>query len=188
MTQFHTSALQHEDYTASFLKVLAHAIWMTLLFLILPLIPFAWIWGLAPLTSALSNPVIILPALMLVGVHELLHAVGWHFAGQIGWREFHFGISWKTLSPYCHTRRPMSVRAYRIGTILPGIVLGIVPIIIATLNGDAILAILGGIMTAGAVGDVYVLWLIRNLPAKAQVLDHPSRVGCTLISEGEQSA
>lgn len=177
--------LEHQDYSVSTATILLHAIWMTVIFLIVPLLPFAWIWGKDPLFAWFSHPNIIAPALLLIVAHELIHAIGWKVAGNVPWREFRFGIAWKTLTPYCHTSTPMTAKAYRFGTVLPGILLGVVPIFYATIVGDAFVAVLGALLTAGAVGDVYVMWLIRSVPASAIVQDHPKRAGCIVLGAGE---
>lgn len=181
MTDTIQSSTYQQDLSVSTVTILLHAIWMTVLFLVVPLIPFSLIWSRDPLLTSFLNPMIILPALILVIIHELLHAIGWKLAGDLSFQDFKFGIAWKTLSPYCHATQPMSAHAYRIGAILPGILLGILPIIVATLIGDGFLAILGALLTAGAVGDVYVLWLLRDVPSDAMVIDHPSRAGCIVL-------
>lgn len=182
-----TNILQSDDYqqdlSVSTVTILLHAIWMTALFIVIPLIPFSLIWGRDPLLATFTNPNIILPALALVIVHELLHAISWKLAGNLSFRDFKFGIAWKTLSPYCHATQPMTARAYRIGAAVPGILLGILPIMIATLLGNGFIAVLGALLTAGAVGDVYVLWLIRRVPSTTYVIDHPKRAGCLILHD-----
>jgi len=172
-----------EDLSVSTVTILLHAIWMTVIFIIVPLLPFSFIWGRDPLLVAFTNPQIIIPALVVVVVHELLHALAWKIAGGLSFREFKFGIAWKTLSPYCHATRPMPITAYRVGVVVPGIILGIIPVVIATIIGDGVLAVLGALLIAGAVGDVYVLWLLRKVPADARVIDHPTRAGCIVLHD-----
>jgi hypothetical protein len=176
-----------QDLSVSTVTILLHAIWMTVIFLVVPLIPFSLLWGREPLTVAFTNSAIIVPALLLVVVHELLHAISWKFAGGLSFRDFRFGITWKTLSPYCHATRPMTAQAYRIGALMPGVILGLLPIAISTLTGDGFLAILGALLTAGAVGDVYVLWLLRGIPASTLVIDHPKRAGCIVLHDHPQN-
>ena len=81
----------------------------------------------------------------------------------------------------------MTAQAYRIGAITPGILLGCVPIVISTVLGDGFLAILGALLTAGAVGDVFVLWLLRDVPPSTKVIDHPTRAGCIVLHEQKTS-
>lgn len=175
------NSYQGQDLSVSFIRVLLHAVWMTVLFLIIPLIPFSLVWGTDSLFVAFLNRDIILPALLLIVAHEFIHALGWKYPGGLVFRDFKFGFMWKTLSPYCHATKPMSIRAYRFGAILPCIILGLIPIGVATLIGNGYIAILGGILTAGAVGDIYVLWSLRHVPATKYVIDHPTRVGCIVL-------
>jgi len=172
-----------QDLSVSTVTILLHAIWMTVIFIVVPLLPFNAIWGTDPLLVAFTNPQIIIPALVLVILHELLHALAWKLAGGLSFSEFKFGIAWKTLSPYCHATRPMDISAYRVGVIVPGIVLGILPVILGTMMGDGFITVLGALLTAGAVGDVYVLWLLRHVPEGAQVVDHPTRAGCLVLHD-----
>ena len=177
------SSAYQEDLTVSTVTILLHAIWMTVIFIVVPLIPFNLIWGQDPLMASFTNPSIIVPALILVVIHELLHAITWKFAGGLAFRDFKFGVMWKTLSPYCHATKPMTARAYRIGAIMPGIVLGLFPIVMGTLIGEGFLTVLGALLTAGAVGDVYILWLLRQVPQSTFVIDHPTRAGCIILHE-----
>lgn len=183
MTNTVQPSTYQQDLSVSTVTILLHAIWMTVIFIVVPLIPFSLIWGREPLLTTFTNSAIIVPALILVVAHELVHAISWKLAGSLSFHDFKFGIAWKTLSPYCHATQPMTARAYRIGAMMPGIVLGLLPIVISTLTGDGFLAVLGALLTAGAVGDVYVLWLLRDVPASALVIDHPTRAGCIVLHE-----
>jgi Putative zincin peptidase len=187
MTDTVQTSTYQQDLSVSTVTILLHAIWMTVVFIVVPLIPFSLIWGREPLLTAFTNSAIIAPALVLVVAHELLHAISWKFAGGLSFRDFKFGIAWKTLSPYCHAMKPMTARAYRFGAIMPGLVLGLLPIAVSTLTGDGFLAVLGALLTAGAVGDVYVLWLLRDVPSSVQVIDHPKRAGCIVLHEQSEN-
>ena len=101
--------------------------------------------------------------------------------GRLAWSDFNFGIDPATKSPYAHAHKPMSALAYRIGAIMPGIVVGILPLILALLTANAPMTLLFAFMTSASIGDFYVLWLIRELPNKIRVLDHPRNAGCIVI-------
>jgi hypothetical protein len=132
---------------------------------------------------------ILLPALILgVVVHELLHAAGWMIWGKKRWQAITFGIKWQWLAPYAHCTEPMPARAYRWSTFLPGLLLGIVPGLLALLGGSGLLAAFAFFFIAAAGGDFLVLWLIRGVPATVLVEDHPERAGCYVWEEkGEAS-
>jgi hypothetical protein len=147
-------------------------------------------WGLVPLFEALmefGRPLSILPALV-VGtiVHELIHGLAWaYFAGK-PWSAIHIGFQWKTFTPYAHCREPMDIRAYRLGGVMPGLVLGIIPAVIGILTGNGWLHWFGLLFTLAAGGDFLVLWLLRGVRPGQLVEDHPTRAGCYVLEGAEQ--
>lgn len=152
------------------------------------LIPFSIRWGWDALFTwrqemnlsvVATLAIFILAFAVSVVVHELLHALGWMIAGRIGWRQMEFGVN--MLTPYAHTSLAMPARAYRIGAALPSVLLGMIPGLIAIVIGSGWLALYGAIMLMSAVGDLMVLWLLRDVPGDAMVLDHPSKAGCQVI-------
>lgn len=142
------------------------------------------IWGDGALDGALNG----INAGVLIGVfiggivaHELLHGFGWALAGRQQWQAVSFGFQLKTLTPYAHIDAVITARAYRFGTALPGVALGLVPWGISLGIGHGPLHLFGVVFTAVAVGDAMVLWLVREVPADTLVRDHPDRVGCLVV-------
>jgi hypothetical protein len=125
-----------------------------------------WAWWIIPLF------------VVMILAHEAVHAIAWKLASALPWSQFKFGFSWRGLAPYCHATAPMPVNAYRIGTVMPAIITGLIPLFIAYALWSVPLMLLGAVMISAAVGDAFVLWTLRNVPANAQLLDHPSQVGC----------
>jgi len=113
-----------------------------------------------------------------IAVHEGLHALAWMLAGGVKFNEIRFGFDVRNLAPYAHARTDMTARAYRVGVLTPGIVLGVIPCIVGIATGDGLLTLFGAIMLSAAIGDLYVYWIIREVPGDAQVRDHPSQAGC----------
>ena len=126
-------------------------------------------------------PVILFMGTILVGVvvHELLHAIGWMIVGRVKWQDIEFGI--KSMTPYAHCKVPISAAAYRVGVLLPGIALGLIPGWLGVAMNNGWLVAYGVVMFVSAAGDLMVYWLIRDLPQTIQVLDHPSEVGCQIV-------
>ena len=114
----------------------------------------------------------------LTVAHEWLHGATWVIAGGLGWSAVSFGMKWNTLTPYAHINAPVTARAYRLGAAMPGLVLGVLPAILALITGSGWIMLLAAAMIGGAVGDLIVLWVIRRVPPGALVVDHPSAVGC----------
>lgn len=88
--------------------------------------------------------------LVLILVHEFIHGITWAFFSPKGWKSISFGFIAEYLTPYCSCNEPMKKHQIIIGALMPTIVLGFVPGIIAIFIGSsllifvAILMILGG--------------------------------------------
>jgi len=138
--------------------------------------------GGSALGGTLSSGLAFL-ALVVVGIltHEGIHGLAWATFGRFPLARIRFGFQASTLTPYAHALDPMPARAYRLGAVLPALVLGILPFAVGTAVGSAGLALYGMIFTFAAGGDLLVLWLIRSVDARARVLDHPSRAGCIVL-------
>ena len=147
---------------------------------------FAARWGAPALVRAvyrLLDPGIFL-ATVIPGViaHELIHAVGWSIFARRPLRTIRIGIQWRTVTPYAHPKEPMPVGAYRAGALMPAVLLGFAPAMVAIVLGWPLLMAWSLIFILAAGGDFVVLWLIRNVPGGRLVRDHPSRAGCHVLS------
>ena len=145
-------------------------------------------FGLSPIAPipapvTLTSTVLFL-ALLAAGIlaHEAIHGLAWAYFGRLPLRRIRFGIQASTLTPYAHALDPMPARAYRLGAILPALLLGALPFVVGTAVGSASLALYGMIFVFAAGGDLLVLWLIRGVDARALVQDHPSRAGCIALA------
>ena len=171
------------EITVSFLAANVYGTLMGLLPALLLLFVFSAIWSgrrLSPLANGISLALIVILIVVGIVVHEVLHAVGWHLFGNVPRRAIKFGVKWKILTPYAHSQAAMPVAGYRWGTFLPGLLLGILPSLLATVVGNGFLLGFGLFFTFAAGGDFLVLWLLRRVPRGAQVADHPSKVGCVV--------
>ncbi|MEJ5345634.1 MAG: DUF3267 domain-containing protein [Chloroflexus sp.] len=134
---------------------------------------------------------IILLVIIVIGgilVHELLHVIGWMLAGRVSLSAMKLGFDRKTLSPYAHIRQALPINAYRFGTILPAIGLGLLPGLIGIVNNLPLYTTFGAFFTIAAGGDLLVLWLLRRDPAQALVIDHSDRVGCEVLIPNESNS
>ena len=126
----------------------------------------------------------ILVLLLGIVAHEALHGLAWRLAGRVPWSAIRFGFQLKTLTPYAHCAVPLEVRSYRIGTAAPGVVLGLLPLLVATVSGNGWLLRFGVFFSLAAVGDLIILWTLRGVPAGRRVKDHPTRAGCYVLAPG----
>ncbi len=147
---------------------------------VVPLIPHALIWGVGD-NSRRDYLFGLVAFVMLIVAHEAIHALGWILFAGVPPSAIRFGIAWKTLSPYAHSKVPMLASGYRVGVILPLIFTGILPVVVGTLANLGWLTVAGAILISGAIGDLLVLWVIRAVPGTARVIDHPENAGCYVL-------
>lgn len=80
----------------------------------------------------------------------------------------------------------MQKSAYVVGSLLPAIVLGFVPYLIALIIGLNWLMMLGFIFTLAAGGDFWIFCTLCRAPSDTWVQGHPKNVGCIIYdSEAE---
>jgi Putative zincin peptidase len=145
-------------------------------------------WGAPSLAQGvwrLLDPRIFL-ATVIPGIlaHELIHAVAWSIAARRPLSAIRIGIQWRAVSPYAHPKEPMPVGPYRVGALMPAVVLGFLPAGLAILLGWPLLMAWSLVFLLAAGGDFVVLWLIRHVPAGRLVQDHPTRAGCHVLEDG----
>ncbi len=70
----------------------------------------------------------------------------------------------------------MRARAYRLGVVTPGIVLGVVPSVAGIITGNGWVMSFGLFFRFVAGGDFLILWLVRRVAGRALVEDHPTKV------------
>ena len=128
--------------------------------------------------------------LIIIGgviIHEAIHGFTWMKLGGITKDQIKYGVQWKSLTPYAHSKVPMKKRPYVIGAALPGIIMGVIPYIISLGIGNPTLAFWGTFFTVVAAGDAMIIWLLRNVDSDALIEDHPSRAGC-FVYENDPNA
>ncbi len=137
----------------------------------------------AHLTVA-SGVVFLVSLLLGIVVHEVIHGVAWALLGRLPLKRIRFGLAASTLTPYAHALDPLPAGAYRLGALLPMILLGVVPFAVGTAVGSLLLALYGMAFVFASGGDLLVVWLIRKVGRNVLVEDHPSRAGCIVLEDG----
>ncbi len=122
---------------------------------------------------------------LIVGIvlHELIHGISWAIYAKQGFKSIKFGILKQMMTPYCHCKEPLLLKHYIIGAIMPAIILGFIPAIIALIMGSFSLMLFAAFFTMAAIGDFMIIQLIKNENANSWVLDHPSEAGCYILEE-----
>lgn len=116
-------------------------------------------------------------------VHELLHGFTWMVAGRKPLQAMKYGVQWKTGTPYAHSTEPLPAWAYRLGVLMPALVLGFAPMLAGLATANGWLLFFGVIFTIAAGGDFLVLWLLRGVDGRSLVADHPENAGCFVYAE-----
>jgi hypothetical protein len=137
-----------------------------------------------------ANGVLLFGLLFVAGiiVHEVLHAAGWIVFGKLPISRVGFGFKLSTLTPYAHLREAVRARTYRIGILLPLLVLGVPPYVLGIFLDRQLIMIYGLFFVLAAGGDLLVLWLLRGISADAWVEDHPTKAGCWVYTRPPSAA
>ena len=80
------------------------------------------------------------------------------------------------MAPYAHCREPLSPGAYRLSIVMPGLLLGDIPVLAGWCTGNVLVLLFGVLFCWAAAGDVVILWLSRNI-ATGMLQDHPDKIG-----------
>ena len=150
------------------------------------LVPFFWIWkDKKPIDELLGGfgdwSITFILVIVGIVVHELIHGLTWACYAKSGWKSISFGVIWKLLTPYCHCDEPMRIHGYMMGAMMPCIVLGVIPAIVALFIGSLPMLAWGIFFIAAAAGDIWMTWLLTKENPKSMVLDHPSEAGFYII-------
>jgi Putative zincin peptidase len=171
---------KQEERTIDFSKVNLYAVLYAMPFVALVAVPYYLIWGnnfnkTPSLTFYAWGALIVISGIV---IHELIHGLTWSLFAKEGIKSIKFGIIWKALMPYCNCKEPLPVGGYMVGGVMPAVILGFIPAIIALLTGNHSLFSLAIIFILSAGGDFMMLDILRKEPKDNFVLDHPTKVGC----------
>ena len=149
-------------------------------------IPYLYFYGADELASWNTIfPWFLLLLLVGIVVHELVHGITWLLFTHKGFNHLSFGFL--PGGVYCHIDVPMPKRQYVIGALMPLLLVGIVPTLVAFCVGSLLWLLLGIVFIVSAAGDMMIVWAIRNEPTDVLVYDHPSEAGCYVYHKTVQS-
>ncbi|MBE0646004.1 MAG: DUF3267 domain-containing protein [Bacteroidetes bacterium] len=151
---------------------------------------YVWLWGHERLIWQLTGGQYLMPVIILIAgilAHEGIHGLTWKITTGKPFGVISFGFHWKTLTPYAHCSESMEATPYRIGAVMPLVLLGIVPSLWAIAEGMPGMMLFGLFFTFAAGGDMLILWLLRDIPGTALVEDHPTRAGCYVLVVEEET-
>ena len=122
---------------------------------------------------------------LLVVVHEALHAFAAMQWGDVPFSSIQFGLKWKWLVPYCHCASPLRMGVYRIFVLLPLAVTTPVAGLVLWLAPSFWSLLLFSIAFSACAGDVQMYFKVQDFRSDLWVQDHPSEPGCYIWPEGQ---
>ncbi len=112
-----------------------------------------------------------------VPFHELLHALIFGMFARGGYKSIRLGVERRTYTPYCHCTAPIRVQYYRLGALMPLLILGLAPFVVSLLTGSFGFWLFGFIFSIGAGGDLVAIEMLKKIPGHKKVQDHPEKMG-----------
>lgn len=124
--------------------------------------------------------VFIISFIVLIVVHELIHGLSWSFFTPHHFKDIEFGIMRPSMTPYCACTAPLKKAPYVFGSVMPLLILGVLPMIIGIVIGNSNLMYIGIVMSDAAAGDIMIIWRLLNYKSNAGeivYMDHPTEAG-----------
>lgn len=156
--------------------------------LLLLFIPYQLRWGLlAPQPPPGQGLWFLFGLLLLLAaglfIHEVAHLAGYWLFGRVPLGVLRLRFGGVALAPQVHCPVVIPAGAYRLMLILPALLLGVLPGLLAIFAGWWVLLVWSMWQLVAAGGDVACLWALRGLPGDAPVLAHPNRLGCLQFAQ-----
>lgn len=177
---------QKKEMTMSVAKANVMAIVLSIPFIVIACVLFFLMNKEIKVFSAGKGLLYFVLYIVLVVVHELIHGTTWSFFAPGGWKNIEFGFMQQYLTPYCTCKVPLPKGPYILGTLMPLIVLGILPTVYAIFSGSLFMLLTGIVMIVSAGGDMaIVLELLKYKTAcqDVKIFDHPTQVGFYLFEK-----
>ena len=121
---------------------------------------------------------------VLTVIHELIHGTCWSIFTPHRFKDIEFGFMKSSLTPYCTCLVPLKKGQYILGTVMPLILLGIIPMIVGIVIENPNALFIGIIMADAAAGDIMVIDQILRYRSSAKdivYLDHPTEAGLVVF-------
>ena len=130
--------------------------------------------------SGLHPLILIVLLAALAVVHELIHGACWSIFSPHHFKDVEFGVMRPSLTPYCACLVPLKKGPYLFGSVMPLVILGILPMIAGIAVGNLDVLFIGIIMADAAAGDILIIRRIigyKSGAAEVVYMDHPTEAG-----------
>jgi hypothetical protein len=146
---------------------------------------FVLIWNRQPFEDLSAQPGGLLGAFIIfVGgavLHEVLHAIVWKTLAHVPWSNLSLQRNRRKLGIIVKLNMPVRASVYRVGLVLPTIIMGIGPILIGLVQGAGLLVLWGGVFLFECFSDLAIFLAIRKVPLTALVVEKAGRLGCQIV-------
>lgn len=117
--------------------------------------------------------------LVLILAHEFIHGVSWAAFSKNHWKSISFGFIARYGMPYCCCSEALQKWQYMVGTLMPTLILGVLPAIISIFTGSVFLLSIGEVMILGGGGDFIIVLklLFFRSHTGSLFIDHPYQCG-----------
>lgn len=166
-------------YTIGLGKANLYAFLISIPLTIVLFLTFHFIWNFEKITLGMRITMDYFFHILITGViiHELLHGFTWAIFASKTMKSIRFGFKWKYLTPYCHCKEALKVKHYKIGILMPLVILGTLPLMYGIIVGNGIVFLWGTLFTCIATGDIIVLFFLRKLNNECYIFDDPDDMG-----------
>lgn len=130
--------------------------------------------------------VVFLLYFSLIAVHELIHGLSWAIFAPAGWSAISFGFIVSALTPYCTCTQPLKKSQQIVAALMPTIILGFVPGVIALFIGSTPALLLSIMMIFSGSGDFWIaynLFRYRSSASDILFIDHPLEIGVAVFEK-----
>ena len=123
--------------------------------------------------------------LLAIPVHELIHGLTFCVFTEGKFKSLAFGFNRQALAPYCNCSEALTKGQYLTGLLMPCLLLGIIPSILAVALHSGYLLIFGAVMNMSAGGDLLIAQLLlRHKPQNETLyIDHPTKIGLSCFEK-----
>lgn len=124
--------------------------------------------------------------IVLTVVHELIHGLFFGIWCKNHFKSIEFGFKLKQMVAYCTCAEPLTKGQYIVALLMPTIVLGFIPCIVAIMTESLLLFLIGATMILGGGGDFTIFFKIIRYRSELKDrvwIDHPYECGIVVFEK-----
>lgn len=120
--------------------------------------------------------------IIVIPVHEGLHALGFIFLSKAPKENVEFGIHKEYLVPYCHCSNYENAKSGFLKVLLlPNVVLSIISVAILLFVDNVFWSLVLGCVVSSGTGDFHMAYIVSTYGHNAKFIDHPTEPGFYVI-------